>query len=83
VGGERDFHGETRSNDTHASTTNPDARLHGKGKETKLSYIHQHLHRRHFPLTEPRAKRTLRRTPPQHRGPLAMQLTPLSFSTAA
>ena len=25
--GERDFHGEKRSNETHASTTDPDARL--------------------------------------------------------
>jgi hypothetical protein len=39
--GERDFHGETRSNDTHASTTDPEARLYrkGSGKEAKLSYI--------------------------------------------
>ena len=39
--GERDFHGETRSNATHASTTDPEARLYrkGKGKEAKLSYI--------------------------------------------
>src|SRR5215471_11300962 len=39
--GERDFHGETRSNDTHASTTDSEARLYrkGKGKEAKLSYI--------------------------------------------
>ena len=39
--GERDFHGETRSNDTHASTTDPEAQLYrkGKGKEAKLSYI--------------------------------------------
>src|SRR5215510_11452931 len=39
--GERDFHGEQRSNDTHASTTDPEARLSrkGKGKEAKLSYI--------------------------------------------
>ena len=39
--GERDFHGETRSNDTHASITDPDARLYrkSKGKEAKLSYI--------------------------------------------
>jgi hypothetical protein len=39
--GERDFHGETRSNDTHASITDPQARLYrkGKGKEAKLSYI--------------------------------------------
>jgi transposase len=38
---ERDFHGESRSNDTHASTTDPEARLYrkGKGKEAKLSYI--------------------------------------------
>ena len=36
--GERDFHGEKRTNDTHASTTDPEARLFrkGKGKEAKL-----------------------------------------------
>ena len=36
--GERDFHGEKRSNETHASTTDPDARLYrkGRGKEAKL-----------------------------------------------
>src|SRR3954462_13321239 len=34
------FHGEKRSNDTHTSTTDPDARLarKGSGKEAKLSY---------------------------------------------
>jgi transposase len=34
------FHGETRTNATHASTTDPDARLarKGRGKEAKLSY---------------------------------------------
>jgi transposase len=34
------FHGETRTNATHASTTDPDARLarKGPGKEAKLSY---------------------------------------------
>ena len=34
------FHGETRSNLTHASTTDPDAKLarKGRGKEAKLSY---------------------------------------------
>ena len=39
--GERDFHGEQRSNGTHASTTDPEAKLYrkGKGKEAKLSYI--------------------------------------------
>lgn len=35
-----DFHGEKRSNQTHASTTDPDALLarQGSGKEAKLSY---------------------------------------------
>ncbi len=35
-----DFHGQKRSNQTHRSTTDPDARLarKGKGKEAKLSY---------------------------------------------
>jgi len=35
-----DFHGEKRSNITHASTTDPEAKLakKGKGKEAKLSY---------------------------------------------
>jgi transposase len=35
-----DFHGEKRSNQTHESTTDPDARLarKGNGKEAKLSY---------------------------------------------
>ena len=39
--GERDFHGEKRCNETHASTTEPEAKLYkkGKGKEAKLSYI--------------------------------------------
>jgi len=34
------FHGEKRANDTHQSTTDPDARLarKGAGKEAKLSY---------------------------------------------
>jgi transposase len=37
---EVDFHGEKRSNETHASRTDPDARLakKGKGKEAKLCY---------------------------------------------
>lgn len=36
-----DFRGEERSNTTHASTTDPDARLmrKGAGKEAKLSYL--------------------------------------------
>ena len=38
--GERNFHGEKRSNETHTSTTDPDARLmrKGPGKEAKLCY---------------------------------------------
>jgi transposase len=44
------FHGETRKNDTHASTTDPDAQLlrKGKGKEAKLAYLgHVLLDNRH------------------------------------
>jgi transposase len=39
--GERDFHKDKRSNETHASTTDPDARIYkkGRGKEAKLSFI--------------------------------------------
>ena len=39
--GERDFRGEKRSNATHASTTDPDARLYrkGNGQPAKLCYI--------------------------------------------
>ncbi len=35
------FHGQKRSNKTHQSTTDPDARLYKKsyGKESKLSYL--------------------------------------------
>lgn len=38
---ETDFHGEKRSNETHASTTDPEARLYrkGVGKEAKLCFI--------------------------------------------
>ena len=38
---EADFHGQKRSNDTHASTTDPDARLYrkGQGKEAKLCFM--------------------------------------------
>jgi len=36
-----DFHDEKRTNETHKSTTDPDARLYkkGKGKEAKLCYV--------------------------------------------
>lgn len=45
-----DFHGERRRNDTHASTTDPEALLHrkGRGKEAKLAYLgHVLLDNRH------------------------------------
>ena len=40
-----DFHGQKRSNTTHQSTTDPDARLcrKGPGKEARLSYMGQAL----------------------------------------
>src|SRR3982075_1086797 len=44
------FHGESRGNDTHQSTTDPDAQLarKGQGKEAKLSYAgHVLLDNRH------------------------------------
>ena len=39
--GEQDFHGQKRSNETHVSTTDPDARLYrkGRGKEAKLAFM--------------------------------------------
>src|ERR1700731_1194160 len=39
--GERDFHGEKRSNATHVSTTDPESQLYrkGRGKEAKLSFM--------------------------------------------
>ncbi len=38
---EADFHGEKRSNDTHVSTTDPEAKLYrkGRGKEAKLCFM--------------------------------------------
>jgi transposase len=47
---ERDFHGETRTNETHAATTDPDARLYrkGRGKEAKLCHMgHLLMENRH------------------------------------
>jgi hypothetical protein len=52
---EADFRGQKRSNDTHASTTDPDARLYrkGKGKETKLCFIgHGLMENRHGLLVD-------------------------------
>lgn len=53
--GERDFHGEKRKNDTHASTTDPDAKLYRKSSNTaaKLSYIgHALAENRHGLIVE-------------------------------
>lgn len=38
---ERDFHGETRSNATHASTTDPDAKLYrkGNGQSSRMAFM--------------------------------------------
>lgn len=52
---EVDFHGEKRTNETHASTTDPDARLYrkGKGKETKLCFMgHGLMENRHGLLVD-------------------------------
>jgi hypothetical protein len=46
--GERDFHGAGRRNDTHVSTTEPEARLDRKGKEAKLCFVgHLLMENRH------------------------------------
>ena len=37
--GEQDFHGERRTNDTHVSTTDPDARLYRKGQAKKRGCV--------------------------------------------
>lgn len=48
--GPSDFHGEKRKNDTHASTTDPDARLYRRanGHEARLAYLgHLLIENRH------------------------------------
>jgi Transposase DDE domain len=55
--GERDFHGEHRTNETHASATDPEAKLFrkGRGKEAKLSFIgHALMENRHGLLVDSR-----------------------------
>jgi transposase len=52
---EADFHGQKRSNETHASTTDPDARLYrkGKGKEARLCFMgHGLMENRHGLLVD-------------------------------
>ena len=51
----RDFHGERRTNDSHASTTDPDARLFrkGRGKEARLCFMgHVLMENRHGLVVE-------------------------------
>jgi transposase len=53
--GPKSFHGENRTNDTHQSTTDPDARLYrkGLGKEAKLSFMgHAVIDNRHGLVAE-------------------------------
>jgi hypothetical protein len=50
-----DFHGEKRSNATHQSTTDPEAKLFrkGKGREAKLSYMgHVLMENRNGPVVD-------------------------------
>ena len=52
---ERDFHGEKRSNATHESATDPDARLYrkGNGRESRLCYMgHALMENRHGLVVE-------------------------------
>ena len=54
-GREVDFHREKRSNETHQSTTDPDARLYrkSKGSEAKMSYLgHALMENRHGLLVD-------------------------------
>jgi IS5 family transposase len=54
-GREVDFHGEKRRNETHQSTTDPDARLYkkSKGSEAKMSYLgHALMENRHGLLVD-------------------------------
>jgi IS5 family transposase len=56
----RNFHGQTRKNDTHASTTDPDARLYRKsdGAEARLAYLgHVLMENRHGLVVQARATR--------------------------
>jgi IS5 family transposase len=50
AGGERDFHGQKRANDTHESKTDPDAKLDrkGKGQSSRLCFMgHALIENRH------------------------------------
>jgi hypothetical protein len=54
----RNFHGQARTNDTHASTTDPDARLYRQsdGMEARLAYLgHVLMENRHGLVVQARA----------------------------
>lgn len=56
----RNFHGQARKNDTHASKTDPDARLYRKsdGAEARLAYLgHVLMENRHGLVVQARATR--------------------------
>jgi IS5 family transposase len=55
--GERDLHGEKRSNETHASSSDPDARLYrkGPGRPAELAYLgHVLMENRHVLVVDTR-----------------------------
>src|SRR4030095_6930766 len=54
----KNFRGQTRTNDTHASTTDPDAKLYRKsnGAESRLAYLgHLLIENRHGLIVDARA----------------------------
>ena len=58
--GGSNFHGEERKNDTHASTTDPDARLYRRstGREARLAYLgHLLIENRHGLIADAMATR--------------------------
>jgi transposase len=63
--GERDFHGERRKNDTHASTTDGDARLFckGPGKAARLAFMGHALMENRNGLVSARWRRAPRAMP--------------------
>jgi hypothetical protein len=57
----KNFRGQTRANDTHASTTDPDAKLYRKsnGAESRLAYLgHLLIENRHGLIVDAMARRS-------------------------
>ena len=62
AGGDRDFHGERRRNESHASTTDPEAKLFRKapGKESRLCFAgHALMDNRHGLITDVAASQSV------------------------